>query len=664
MPGTGIDLRMNDPTIVSAFHTALLRQGLVALILVAAVIVAWNLLRIPALSRSTQTGPAGRSGLGESTREPDARRFLRIGFGLLWLLDGLLQAQAAMPLGMVPQVIQPATAGSPSWLQHLVNAMANTWSFHPIVAATATVWIQVGIGVWLLVAPRGNASRLAGVASFGWGLLVWIFGEAFGGVLAPGLTWLFGAPGAVLIYCVAGLLIALPDRHWRTSSLGRSILRLVGLFFLGMALLQAWPGRGFWEGRVGPRLGSLASIVDQMSQTSQPHWLLSWLSSFEGFDIAHGWGVNLFVVIALALIGSAFLSARPRLVLAAVAAATLLCLADWVLIEDLGFLGGVGTDPNSMIPMILLFVGGYLALSRVPATTDARVTSPATMAVAPVDPAGGPTRRPGPRPGVGAMAATVGALGLALGRWRGRLVSDSTYAFQSLGALSAVGVMLIGVAPMAAATTKPNADSILAKAVNGPPEVTNMPTPGFSLIDQHGRRVSLTSLRGKTLALAFVDPACGIHGYAAMGCSLSVAEVLRLTDGVLGSTTNRVELVGIDSNPAYLKRENLISFDGRTGLAKMRNWLYLTGSRSEVSAALNQFGVHLDSPTSSAMGLPHGQMTYVIDGSGRTREILTTGDRGAVSRVMESSVAVALADAIERVAGSSDVGSGGATTSG
>ncbi len=46
----------------------------------------------------------------------------------------------------------------------------------------------------------------------------------------------------------------------------------------------------------------------------------------------------------------------------------MLCLADWVLIEDLGFLGGVGTDPNSMVPMLLVFVSGYVALTRLPAT--------------------------------------------------------------------------------------------------------------------------------------------------------------------------------------------------------------------------------------------------------------------------------------------------------
>ena len=44
----------------------------------------------------------------------------------------------------------------------------------------------------------------------------------------------------------------------------------------------------------------------------------------------------------------------------------MLCLADWVLVEDFGFFGGLGTDPNSMIPLALLGVAGYLALTRAP----------------------------------------------------------------------------------------------------------------------------------------------------------------------------------------------------------------------------------------------------------------------------------------------------------
>ena len=71
-------------------------------------------------------------------------------------------------------------------------------------------------------------------------------------------------------------------------------------------------------------------------------------------------------VIALAVIGAGLLAARPGITRWAVIGGVVVCLADWVLIEDLGFFGGVGTDPNSMIPMALVFVAGYLALTRVP----------------------------------------------------------------------------------------------------------------------------------------------------------------------------------------------------------------------------------------------------------------------------------------------------------
>ena len=247
-------------------------------------------------------------------------------------------------------------------MQHLVNSGVTIWSNHPVEAAAATVWIQLGLGVWLLVAPRGRWSRLAGLASVGWGLIVWVFGEAFGGIFAPGLTWLFGAPGAVLFYCVGGLLVALPEHAFATPRLGRILVRAGGVFLLGMALLQAWPGRGFWQGRNG----TLTGMVQQMAQTPQPDLFSSWVASFGSFVGAHGWGVNLFAVVALAAIGALLVTGRPQLVLGGLVALVVFCLADWVLIEDFGFFGGLGTDPNSMIPAALLLVSGYLAMVRLP----------------------------------------------------------------------------------------------------------------------------------------------------------------------------------------------------------------------------------------------------------------------------------------------------------
>ncbi len=58
----------------------------------------------------------------------------------------------------------------------------------------------------------------------------------------------------------------------------------------------------------------------------------------------------------------------------------MLCLADWVLIEDFGFFGGLGTDPNSMIPFALLATAGYLALARAPAPATAAAPAAADTA--------------------------------------------------------------------------------------------------------------------------------------------------------------------------------------------------------------------------------------------------------------------------------------------
>jgi hypothetical protein len=94
-----------------------------------------------------------------------------------------------MPLGLPAQVIEPAAAASPHWVQQVVNWAGTAWSDHPVQAAAAAVWVEVGIGIWTLVAARGAWSRLAGAAGLGWGLAVWVFGESFGGIFVPGPGW-------------------------------------------------------------------------------------------------------------------------------------------------------------------------------------------------------------------------------------------------------------------------------------------------------------------------------------------------------------------------------------------------------------------------------------------------------------------------------------------
>jgi len=630
MTGMGGSPGSGDPLIVQAFHTALLRQGAVLFIGLVVIAVAWNAFRTLQYRRAVAAGepfPPPRRRLGP---EPVGRRVLRFGFGGLWILDGLLQLQSGMPVGLPGNVLQPAAASSPSWVRHLVALGADAWTRHPASAAAAAVWIQLGVGILLLVAPRGRWSQAAGLVSVGWALVVWAFGEAFGGIFAPGLTILFGAPGAVLLYAAAGGLVALPERSWVGERLGRTVTATVGVFLLGMAVLQAWPGRGFWQGGTSARPGTLGGMVTQMAGTPQPHPLASAVSSFAGFDIAHGWGVNLVVVVALVLVGGALVSGRRRLLLPAVGVLAVLGLADWVLVEDWGWFGGTGTDPNSMVPLLLVVVAGALAVVRAPAI-DA-VAHP--VAVASTDGQVEPT---------GAVDDAVpdappDAVPDAPRRRSWERV-DSGYSGRIALSLAAALVVVVGTVPMVTAAAAGTSDTVLAVAQDGSPNVLSGPAPDFHLVDQNGRPVSLATLHGSTVALTFLDPVCTTD------CPV-IAQEFRVADQMLGSAASKVTMVAIAANPQYNSVAVLRTFNGKEGLDSVPNWLFLTGPLPELTSAWNAYGINVAQAPAGSMTV-HSELAYVIDADGNTRRVMSTDP--ASGPAGESSFSAVLASQILQV---------------
>ena len=173
---------------------------------------------------------------GAEHAEPRGRQLIRIGFGVLWILDGLLQAQPAMPLGLASNVTEPSADGHRAGFAAWWTSPPGVWTYHPVNAA-ARGGLDPDRDRYLAGHGRPRSwSRLGGLASVGWGLVVWIFGEAFGGIFAPGLELAVRRPGAALLYAVAGALIALPDRAWAGPRLGRAVLGGTGLFLAGMAL--------------------------------------------------------------------------------------------------------------------------------------------------------------------------------------------------------------------------------------------------------------------------------------------------------------------------------------------------------------------------------------------------------------------------------------------
>lgn len=607
MPGMDSGLNTDDPTLVAAFRSALLQQAVIIIVIFLALLLAYGIIRARRAAAASPRPP----GAPEPTQspeptqrprsEPKARRVLRIGFGVLWIVDGILQAQPQMAGGLPSQVVAPSAAASPGWVQDVVNFGGMVWSFHPVQAAASAVWIQAGLGLWLVCAESGWPSRLAGLASAAWGLVVWVFGESFGGIFAPGLSWLTGAPGAVVLYMVAGIAVALPWQAWAGPRPGRLLLGGIGLFWIGMAVLQAWPGRGFWGGSDG----TLTGMVQGMAGLPQPHAQAMIVSSFASFVSAHGLAVNLFAVVALGLAGLTFLSGRPRVLRVAVPAAIVFCLADWVLVQDLGMPGGLGTDPNSMVPWSLLLAAGYLAVTKAPDLPERRVA-----AVQPLR--------------FWSIALRPTTLRQAMAGATAR----------SVVALGAVGAVLVGTAAMAVASVNRTADPILARAISGETVTLDQPAAGFRLISQSGQPVSLASLRGKTVLLTFLDPLCTTD------CPVPLE--LTSASGLLGASGQNVELVAIVANPRQFGIAFTRSLDQREGLANVPNWLFLTGTLTQLEGVWGDYGIHVAhmAPGSSLMS----DLVFVIDKDGRIRqEIRDNPAPGTIST--RSSFATLLRDA-------------------
>jgi hypothetical protein len=93
MPGMNSGLNVSDPSVVAAFKAALVHRGLIALLIFALAGLVWLTLRVwlPASAGGAGAAPPPEA-TAAAAAEPAWRRVLRIGFGLIWVFDGILQA--------------------------------------------------------------------------------------------------------------------------------------------------------------------------------------------------------------------------------------------------------------------------------------------------------------------------------------------------------------------------------------------------------------------------------------------------------------------------------------------------------------------------------------------------------------------------------------------
>jgi protein SCO1/2 len=142
--------------------------------------------------------------------------------------------------------------------------------------------------------------------------------------------------------------------------------------------------------------------------------------------------------------------------------------------------------------------------------------------------------------------------------------------------------------------------------------------PDFSLISHHGGALSLSSLRGKAVAIAFIYTRCPLPDY----CPRMMTNFLAVKQRFAGTLNRDIVLLTVTFDPQYDTAETLRQYARRYG-AEDEGWHFLTGSRPDVARVCELFGVEFW-PEEGL--ITHTLRTAVVDRDGRLAATLEGKD--------------------------------------
>ncbi|MDA8146037.1 MAG: hypothetical protein M0Z27_08250 [Thermaerobacter sp.] len=252
-----------------------------------------------------------------------------------------MQLQPAMfTAAFVRQVLEPLLSGQPAWLEGLLRGGIGLWSAAPALADGSAAAVQLAIGVLLLVWPERPPGRSGLVLAVLWSLVVWVWGEGLGMALVPGASLVTGAPGPVTVYAAAALwLLSRDARGWTARAFLAALWAGAGAVQLATPAL--WTGAG------------LAGLFSGAA-TPQPALLSDAVRGAAALARAHPAAVNAALGGGMLVAAAAWLPLGAAFGRIAFAAGIVLAGFIWIFGQDLGVLGGTGTDPNTALPLGVL----------------------------------------------------------------------------------------------------------------------------------------------------------------------------------------------------------------------------------------------------------------------------------------------------------------------
>lgn len=288
-----------------------------------------------------------------------SQKRLRQILGILWLIDGLLQLQPQMfTINMVNGIMKPIVQSQPVSIASSLQWIIALTTQHLMAINLLIAGVQIVIGLLLF---SGRWVKETVIASIIWAFIVWFGGEGMSMLLTGQGSALTGAPGAVLLYPLLGLVVYPGQSSHSTSKtiapidrergiLSRVLLRriLSGFWFFA-ALLQLQPY--WWQpGQISQTIGNMVGqgglngiVVDPVLQR-----LSDITANIET-------PLNIALILVFMGLGIALAVVKQERLHSVLIVSIVASLVIWCFAEAFGMiLTGMATDFNSGLLLVVI----------------------------------------------------------------------------------------------------------------------------------------------------------------------------------------------------------------------------------------------------------------------------------------------------------------------
>lgn len=188
----------------------------------------------------------------------------------------------------------------------------------------------------------------------------------------------------------------------------------------------------------------------------------------------------------------------------------------------------------------------------------------------------------------------------------------------SLAAAVIAGAAVAGVFALTRSSPQPQRPSGIPATVSdgqinlmGLSPVPTAAAPSFTLTDQNGRTLSLSSLKGKVVVLEFMDPHCTDI------CPIVSAEYVDAYRD-LGALAGKAVFAAVNVNQYHAAVSDMMAYSREQRLITIPGWHFFTGPLPALKTVWGAYGIEVQAPGPDA-DIVHTSAVYFIDPSGRER---------------------------------------------